>query len=427
MNLIQVFEHKSLVVGEKEFKQQHFDKLAKFHGNKDFPYYSLAKSNGKDAIRFRQYVGVISVGDLQIEVLPKVDNDGKDENTWQKHLMQMLAAVFNLKIKSPSDANLQIRSSRILDIFLEKFLKEVEELIHRGLVKCYHKIDENSSALKGRIVFQKQLTQNVVHKERFYVEHTTYDQNHICNRIIYKALKVIPDITSSNQISGLAKTVMFNFPEVNDIAVDNALFNKIEFSRKTEDYKLAISIARLILLNYSPILDSSSKDNVLALMFDMNDLWEKFVFAYLKRHLSGYTIKAQSTKYFWRKDGSNSGKEIKPDIICTNDDETIILDTKWKCPKTETPDDADLKQIFVYNYYYKKESKITSALVYPEKGCSPRVFKGNYLMSDGKTICDECCNMIFLPIDCAFCDKTCGFRWEDVVTKMDGCEKCSEK
>ena len=69
---IRIFEHESLKIGEKGFTEKHLKLLSKYLGDKegdDFPYYSLI-NNG---VKFKQYVGVISVGDIQIEVLPKAD------------------------------------------------------------------------------------------------------------------------------------------------------------------------------------------------------------------------------------------------------------------------------------------------------------------------------------------------------------------
>lgn len=398
---ITVFEHQAIKVGQSFpqlkdgkkidviFSLNHLKSLERFRGNNEdefFPYYSLIH-NG---IKFKSYVGVISVGGLQIEVLPKTDNSNEDESKWRGHLLTMLKAVYKLQAQSPTDANQMLKSSPILDVFLQRFLDEVETLLHMGLIKTYRKESGNRNALKGKLLINKQITKNIVHKERFYVSYTTYDRNHLCNCILYKTLMMISDVTGNTFIVNRARTLRFEFPELNDVIVTDALFSSIHFDRKSEVYKDAIKIAKLILLNYMP--DRLNRRNsVLALMFDMNRLWEEYVYVMLRRKLDNYEVSAQKTKSFWEN------KTIRPDIVISSKDNNgtplLIIDTKWKCPKDDRPSDADLKQMYVYHKYWKVNNTI---LLYPDISNRAQV-SGMFHDPDGKS--NLCCEMIFIPID----------------------------
>ena len=389
MNLIKVYEHESLKVDKETFKAKHLDLLSKFLGDKvgeDAPFSLI--HNG---VKFKQFVGVISVGDLQIEVLPKADKNAGDaeKNIWESHLMEMLRVVYKLKLKLPSKADQQVKRSPVLDVFLDRFMDEVEHLMHVGLVKAYRRVEDNRNALKGRLVMSKHIIKNMVHKERFYVEYTTYDRNHIFNRLLYKALRVIPDISTRSYTQNRAKTLLFEFPELNDIAVTDALFSRLSYDRKTEDYREAIELAKLILLNYMPNLTYQRGNNVFALMFDMNRLWEEYVFIMLKRQLKDYTVLAQDPKSFWQS--SKGSSTIRSDIVVMNGDECVaVLDTKWKCPDTTKPADADLKQMYVYHDYWNTNR---TALVYP--GDSADV-KGHFIKEETEPAVG--CGMLFLRI-----------------------------
>ena len=362
---ISVYEHDRLKPGEtKQFLPEHLSLLQQYLGDNDtevFPYYQLI-NNG---VKFKQYVGVLCVGNLQIEVLPKIEKQVAkgEEGTWRNHLLEMLRAVFKLQTRTPSNADQAMRGSAILDVFLMKFLNEVEALLHKGLIKTYRKTEENRTSMKGKLVFSKHLTKNYVHKERFYVNYTTYDRNHILNCILYKALKLVSHIAMNSYTQCRAKTMSFEFPELNDIAVDDALFERLTFDRKSEDYRTAIDIARLILLRYMPDQSKRGK-HVLALMFNMNKLWEEYVFVILRRSLrEEYNVSAQKVKRFW--ESSFGTKVIRPDIVVSDKSgkPVCVLDTKWKCPAVgEPPSDADLKQMYVYHKYWGVER---TALLYP--------------------------------------------------------------
>lgn len=392
---ITVFEHQAIKVGWGTFTSKHLDLLEKFRGDKEdeyFPYYSLIH-NG---VKFKQYVGVLSVGGLQIEVLPKADNyiDDNKENqkTWRIHLLTMLKAVYKLQAKTPTETKQKLRSSPILDVFLQRFLEEVERLLHMGLIKTYRKETENLNALKGKIMWGKQVTKNMIHKERFFVNFTTYDRNHLCNRILYKTLKVIPDITGNSYIANRARTLCFEFPELHDVVVNDTLFKSMRFDRKSEEYKSSIEIAKLILLHYMPDrLDN--RNSVLALMFDMNRLWEEYVYVTLRRKLTGYNVSAQKVKRFWKQ------KTIRPDIVITDSagETKLVIDTKWKCPQGDTPSDADLKQMYVYHKYWDAPKTV---LLYPAIGERVDVL-GRFKKNGANDEDDEklqCC-MKFVPID----------------------------
>ena len=72
-NIIQVFEYNSLQYGTEYngvlFKESHFNALVKFNELHQNRYFSI----GYKKITFKNYVGVLQVDGLVIEVLPKID------------------------------------------------------------------------------------------------------------------------------------------------------------------------------------------------------------------------------------------------------------------------------------------------------------------------------------------------------------------
>jgi 5-methylcytosine-specific restriction enzyme subunit McrC len=120
----------------------------------------------------------------------------------------------------------------------------------------------------------------------------------------------------------------------------------------------------MILLNYRPDIQNG-QNNVLAILFDMNDLWEEYVYRQLLRFCQPpMQINPQEYKKVWeRESNSSASKGIKPDIILETANKTLIIDTKWKLPEDDIPSDADLKQMFMYNEYWDKANAI---LFYPK-------------------------------------------------------------
>ena len=361
---ITVFEHQSLRLGEGKDKlsKDHLDALQKFYGEKGVPYYSLIH-NG---VKFNEHVGVIQIGKTQIEILPKADKtqdqSEQAKRNWQTVLIDMLKTVDLFKVHAPSSSNLSLKSKSVLDLYFELFIQEIEYLIHRGLIKKYRKIEGNRMALKGSLQFPKHVRLNAIHQERFYVNYSTYDTQHDLHAILFKALKLLSRINTNAQLSSRLGVLLLHFPEQAEIRITESIFDKIRLNRKTEPYKKALEIAKLILLNYHPDL-SQGRNHVLALMFDMNLLWEKFVYASIRKFGDAYlTVSAQNKRGFWKpKTGQSSS--IRPDIVINRGKENcIVLDTKWKNLDGSNPSVDDLRQMFVYNSYFGSQKV---ALVYP--------------------------------------------------------------
>lgn len=360
-NLIQVFEHDALKVGEQGFTLSHFDALIRYNEKHGCTLFTT----GHKRLHFKNFVGVLQVGSLTIEILPKADKSAcADKGKWQRVLLQMLKQSGIINVEEAPEANLQVRRSPLLDLYLESFVTEVEKICHAGVVKKYRIREGNLLKLKGRIIFREQISRNLIHQERMYTAHQTYDLDNVFNQILKSALKIVQLTTKSYTIAGRATSLGFNFESVSDLHVTPEIFDRIIFCRNTQRYKQALKLARLIILNYSPDL-KAGRENILAILFDMNSLFEKFILVQLKRAQSEHgrndiQIQGQSSKRFW------GSKSIRPDIVINFNDggesHRLILDTKWKLPSGGQPSDDDLKQMYAYNLQF---GSFNSLLIYP--------------------------------------------------------------
>ena len=360
--LIQVFEHKHLSIGEHGFSKSHWEALGWYNEKHGGYFFSLTPK----AVKFNQFVGVIQVGNLTIEILPKISQVGEnaDKAKWQKVLIDMLRECRWMQVYVQDKAALQFKPNSILEAYLELFVQECEDVIREGLIKKYRAVANNCTALKGKLLFNKQIQINLVHKERFYTRHQVFDRENVFNQILLKALRLIPILSQSPYLKDRVSKLLLSFPELVDITVNHETFEKLVFDRKTIRYREAIEIAAMLLMNYRPDI-STGQNHVLSILFDMNDLCEEYIYRQIyKFKPRNWNIRSQNSKQFWKLNSSTSFKTVRPDIVIHNltNDTKIILDTKWKIPDNNIPADADLKQMFVYNEYWAGQNAL---LVYP--------------------------------------------------------------
>jgi len=218
-------------------------------------------------------------------------------------------------------------------------------------------------ALKGRLLFAEQLSCNAIHAERWYTEHTVYDRDNPYNGIVRYALELLNGIAAP-WMRDRIRALLLAFDGVSPFRPDAVFMERLRYSRNTEHYRDVLDLAWMIIKNQAPDLGSGRHD-VFALMFDMNRIFEEYVFRRLslagKRSSLRVECRDDENRRIWRT------MRLEPDIVARHllddgSERVFILDTKWKCPARGIPDEADLRQVFAYNLYFDSARAI---LVYP--------------------------------------------------------------
>lgn len=360
-NTIQVFEYQTLKVGDDpRFTAKHFNALEKYGYKTKEKYYTV----GNNRIKLNNYVGVIQVDNITIEVLPKADNEESDNCSklkWRDALIDMLHECKLIKLNSIKHAQLKIKSASMLDLFFDLFLTETELIYKQGLRKQYRKVEANIHTLKGKLLFTNHIKKNAFHKERFYVSHELFDPNNKLNQIIYKAIVILRNISNNPNFTTRINHLLLNFENIEEKNITASWFDNIRFDRNTERYKQAIILAKLIILRYAPDL-KRGKENILSIMFDMNLLYENYIYRKLQQFKNKtqtpiIRIREQNNLPFWES------SQVKADIVIEASNKSIVIDTKWKIMNETSPSSADLRQMFVYNLHYDAHLSI---LLYPK-------------------------------------------------------------
>ena len=126
MKVINVFEHGKLIIEEPGFSRNHWKSFVKLNDANEGQYFDILH-NG---IRFKQFVGVIQIDNLLVQIHPKADKDDSNKK-WRGVLIKMLKTCGHIKAETAGDASLNKQDLNLLEVYFEYFLNEIKSLIHQ--------------------------------------------------------------------------------------------------------------------------------------------------------------------------------------------------------------------------------------------------------------------------------------------------------
>ncbi|WP_462101904.1 McrC family protein [Campylobacter concisus] len=341
-------------IGKKDF-----DDIENFilkNSDENAPFLRIASGIGGKFIQARNYVGVLQTkSGLTIEILPKIA-DKNDAERSKAVFIKMLKTLKNFPFKSSNLASLKTQNLPLLEIFISMFLCELEALVKKGIKSDYVALEENLNFLKGKLNINEQIKRNSIHKERFYVGYSEFLSDIKINRIIKTTLKFLYKKSNSSKNQQKIRELLFIFDEVSECEDYKNFFAKLVINRQVKHYEQTLLWCKIFLLNNS-FTPHKGDDIALALLFDMNALFESYVGNFIKKSFPG-TILQHSEKHLVEDPKSF---KLRPDIFLKD---KFIADTKWKIISSSNDiSQADLYQLYAYG---KKHECDKLHLIYPK-------------------------------------------------------------
>ncbi|MGN0739729.1 MAG: McrC family protein [Treponema sp.] len=335
---------------------------------------SVHVKGGRQYIKTGRYIGTIQTKDGQvIEILPKIYKAGNKEEDdvklCRKIFLRMLYAFQHSDAKTFQEASLNTQENfPILEVYISRYLAEVEKLISDGIKKNYSTVEENQKFLKGKFLISRQISKNCANKTKFAVRYLKYIENIPQNRIIVSTLNRLAKI--SNSAMNVSRcysliAVFSDIPPSENIEAD--LIQSMNLNRLFSNYKKLLLWSSQFLLNKGFTTFSGKHINQ-SLLFSAEKLFESFIAVLFKKYAKEYVVSSQHSKYFLvDKYGDNSGGKfrLRPDIVMESKNtenfsnyDTIIIDTKWKNLDSSMPDKnylidiKDMYQLYAYGQKY---------------------------------------------------------------------------
>lgn len=337
-----------------------------------------------DGIKTEAYVGTIRFADFQLNILPKII--GGNDSSCLENLMFMLRYTKKLEIHMMGSAEISKTKQPFLEILIAHYANILLNSLQRHIPHHYETKEDNLPAVRGRILFAKNQLVNMGNLARVYCQFDEFTSDNLLNQTFKFVAQALCLLTAVPATRARLNKILAIYEDVELRAISYVQAKKILLNRNQLIFKDVLDLALLFLQHSTISLHNKTFTN-LAILFDMNKLFEEFVAAALEKAFPGQVQTQKSLTIIDSIDGhTNTSYSIRPDILFRND---TIIDTKYKIldlPDNK-PSEADIYQMLAYNRFFNRRNII---LCYP-------IYQKNYKRLS--VLEDKNASLTVLPFD----------------------------
>jgi 5-methylcytosine-specific restriction enzyme subunit McrC len=238
------------------------------------------------------------------------------------------------------------------------------------------------NCVKGRIIFSENLKHNIANNAKVFCEYDEFTMNNVLNQTFRFVAETLLQLTSVSETQKtLLRTIGF-LSEVDDRRVTYEELAHVIIPEKSKDLQVVFSLAKMFLRYlHSDIYGGRAKS--VAVLIDMNELFESFVFNLLNRNRDRLKIRAVifqkgqrlvsgvrqvGANEFDGRQMFNTFQDVVVDFVSGN---RLVIDTKYKLLDRDTEAhfgiaNSDVYQILTYRELNAGRGESAVALLYPE-------------------------------------------------------------
>ncbi len=327
---------------------------------------------GRKKIRAKNFVGIMRIRGLSIQILPKVLKDQSTDDNQKlaaTNLLAMLSHSGMFPFKEPKASDLNVDRYDLFEIFIRIFAEELHRLIHSTRSRDYIRKSDELRFVKGTIN-----TRQYTNPARMHIIPCTYHDfsvDTLLNRTLKYTCHLMARSITDHQTIRKLRSITDILDQVTLTSVTVPELDRICFTRLNSIFEPYIRMCRIFLTHSTLTLQASHIESF-ALMIPMEELFEKFVAAILKDNPRfffgpGYTVHDQEQIGHLARSEQRGIFRMIPDVVIRGGPGPIIIDTKYKLLKPEDRkygvSQADMYQMYAYA---TKTDATSCMLLYPE-------------------------------------------------------------
>jgi 5-methylcytosine-specific restriction endonuclease McrBC regulatory subunit McrC len=323
----------------------------------------------RKGVRAGNVVGVVDIGILRVQILPKVNNSSSFQQD-SDLLFGLISSAGIIPHWSAARARVSMDTSEVIEPILRAFLDSISTRIFRGIPRRYEDRDEDLQVLKGKLDFRKVATTPPWSRLTIPVRYSPLtDDNHL-SRLLKATILRIRDISRSPKTRLMAENCASVLAEVKTVPLNEELVTRTNPNRLEESWSDALDMAQALVQNHYPNPVSTGRSRMFSLVFPVQNLFEASLRNLIKLAMAETNINLIPRKITYLLEDintpNNGALELRPDFVFGNNSDprspVLVGDAKWKMldsqKKTLGINASDAYQLVAYLTRYGVDTGI---------------------------------------------------------------------
>ncbi len=286
------------------------------------------------------YVGTVTVGDLEIEIVPKVPIG---------NLLFLLGYAVDRQHILPLPAGVDVQDSihEAAGLYLEVMIRRA---FARGVLQGYRAHEDALMTLRGRPRFDEQLRQRPLQLLPMECGFDEFTEDTEMNRVLRAAIQLVLDLRlRSRELQRRLRGHDHELERVARVRYSPGRLPSFTYSRLNEHYRPAVELALMLLRAQAPEVRAGDVQ-VRALLFDMNRVFEDFLLVGMRDALGvdtkAFPSQAKGRRLFL---DAERGVPLEPDLSWWQGERCVwVGDAKYKRVSNAAVPNADVYQAVSY-------------------------------------------------------------------------------
>jgi 5-methylcytosine-specific restriction enzyme subunit McrC len=286
-------------------------------------------------LRADAVVGVFDIGDVAVEILPKVEagSTPEQDRAFLIDLLLFSEVVPRLVIRRGSVA---LGNDPLLEVLIRAAALEVAGLLRRGLPRRYSLRRENSPVIRGQIEFARLARRPPWDHQSLPIRYAPLQRNNPLGQIVRALVAILESSSKSARTISILRDCSTMLADVQLVPLTRGLIEQVQLSRFEEEWRPVLELASSLVAGKVPTPVTSGTTMQFTLLFPLSDLFERAIRRALRAELDQYDLVLEElvkNPRLLRRADSTEVISLRPDLLVARSgtrEPVLVADAKWK-------------------------------------------------------------------------------------------------